>query len=219
MNAFIFDMDGTLVDNCAWHVIAWREFAHRYGREISEQQALAWMGSTSTFYMEQIFGRKVPPEECAELTREKEALYREYYAPHLRLPDGLDELLDAAREHGIRMAVATGGSMDNVDFILDGLALRDRFDVVVDASQYERCKPAPDCFLVAAARLAVPPSACLVFEDAVAGIRAAKNADMRVAVVTATMPRPVLAAEHPDYLFDSFREVTLDPDGADLIIK
>ena len=99
--------------------------------------------------------------------------------------------------------------MDNVDFVLDGLRLRDLFEVVVDASQYEHGKPAPDCYLMAAARLGLAPSECLVFEDAVGGIRAAKAAGMCVAAITATMPREALAAESPDILVDSFVQFPL----------
>ena len=205
--AYIFDMDGTLIDNCAWHVLAWREFARRHGRDLGERQILDWMGATSAYYMNRIFGREVPPDECAELTREKEALYRAMYAPHLALADGLKEILDDARRRGIRLAIATGGSLDNVDFILDGLSLRPMFDVIVDASQYERGKPAPDCYLKAAARMGLDPAECLVFEDAVAGVRSGKAAGMRVAAVTATIARDVLAAEKPDYLVDGFREL------------
>lgn len=202
--AYIFDMDGTLVDNCAWHVKAWREFAVRHGREITEREILEWMGAPSAYYMNRIFGREVPPGECASLAGEKESLYRELYAPHLKLPDGLGDMLGNARRRGVKLAIATGGSIDNVDFVLDGLGLRGLFGVVVDASQYERGKPAPDCYLMAAARLGLDPSECLVFEDAVGGVRAAKAAGMRVAAITATLPREVLAAERPDILFDSF---------------
>lgn len=205
-NAYIFDMDGTLVDNCAWHVKAWQEFAVRHGREISRRQVLEWMGAPSAFYMERIFARRIAPDECAELTREKESIYRSMYAPHLRLPDGLGELLEAAGKRGIRLAIATGGSIDNIDFVLDGLGIRSLFEVIVDASQYERGKPAPDCYIIAASLLGLHPAECLVFEDAVGGIRAAKAAGMRVAAITATMPRDVLAAEHPDFLIDSFCE-------------
>lgn len=205
--AYIFDMDGTLIGNCAWHVLAWREFAHRHGRDLSERQILDWMGATSSYYMNRIFEREVPADECAELTREKEELYRAMYAPHLALADGLKEILGDARRRGIRLAIATGGSLDNVDFILDGLNLRPMFDVIVDASQYELGKPAPDCYLKAAARMGLDPAECLVFEDAVAGVRSGKAAGMRVAAVTATISRDILAGEKPDYLVDSFREL------------
>ena len=68
--AYIFDMDGTLVDNCAWHVKAWRAFAVRHGREITEQQILEWMGAPSAYYMNRIFDREIPPEECAALMKD-----------------------------------------------------------------------------------------------------------------------------------------------------
>jgi beta-phosphoglucomutase len=205
--AFIFDMDGTLVDNCAWHVVAWREFAKRHGRDISERQVLDWMGAPSRFYMERIFARSLSDAECAGYTREKESIYRSLYAPHLALPPGLRELLDDAKSRGVKLGIATGGSTDNVDFVLDGLGIRRLFDVVVDCYQYVRGKPAPDCYLAAAERLGVAPGECLVFEDAVGGIRAAKAAGMKVVAVTFTMPRETLSAESPERVIDTYTDL------------
>ena len=61
-NAYIFDMDGTLVDNCGYHVISWRQFSRRYGNELTEKQILDWMGAQGSYYIEQIFGRRLPEE-------------------------------------------------------------------------------------------------------------------------------------------------------------
>ena len=208
--AYIFDMDGTLVDNCAWHVKAWRAFAVRHGREITEREILEWMGAPSAYYMNRIFDRAVPPDECDALTREKESLYRELYAPHLKLPDGLGDLLSDAHRQGVKLAIATGGSIDNVDFVLDGLGIRDLFELIVDASQYERGKPAPDCYLEAAERLGIAPAECVVFEDAVGGIRAAKAAGMKVVAITATVSREALSKASPDRIVASFTELAPD---------
>lgn len=205
--AYIFDMDGTLVDNCAWHVLAWQEFARRHGREISRQKVLDWMGATSSFYMERIFEREIGKAECDTLTAEKEALYREMYAPHLKLPEGLGELLSDAKARGVRLGIATGGSRDNVDFIVDGLGIRGCFDAIIDCSGYVRGKPAPDCFLAAASALGARPEDCLVFEDATNGIEAAHAAGMKVVAVTFTMPRETLMGKNPDLLIDSFTEL------------
>lgn len=204
IRAYIFDMDGTLVDNCGIHVVAWKEFSKKYGNELTEKQVLDWMGATGAFYVEQIFGKKLPPDEVDRLCREKEAIYRQIYKPVL--PDGLREVLDRARASGIKLAVATGGPTENVDFILDSLGLRSYFPIIIDATMYSRSKPAPDCFLAAAKALGVEPSECRVYEDALNGIGAAKNAGMECYAVTFTNPRATLESAHPDLIFDSYCE-------------
>lgn len=205
VKAYIFDMDGTLVNNCAYHVLSWREFSRKLGNELTEKQILDWMGAQGAYYLERILGRKLPKAEVDRLCAEKEALYRSLYRPEL--PEGLREFLDRAKAAGIRLAVATGGPTENVDFILGSLGLRDLFEVIVDATMYERSKPAPDCFLEAAGRLGVAPAECRVYEDAVNGINAARSAGMECHVVTFTHPRATLAAADPDFIFDSYGDL------------
>ena len=205
--AYIFDMDGVLVDNCGYHVIAWQAFSKRYGREFTKQEILDWMGASNRVYMERLLGRPVAEDELVRLENEKEALYREIYAPHLKMPDGLRAFLDAAHAKGIPCGVATGAPPQNVDFIFDGLGLRNDFQCVVDPNHYARCKPAPDCFLAAAAALGVPPADCMVFEDAVGGIQAAHAAGMHVTAIPTTNPRAVLETAGADRIIGSFSEL------------
>lgn len=205
IKAYIFDMDGTLVDNCSYHVTAWQRFSRKYGRELTEREILDWMGAQGGYYIERIMGRALPKEEVDRLCFEKEVLYRELYRPVM--PPGLREWLDRARAEGIRLALATGGPKENVALVLDTLDLCKDFTVVVDASMYARSKPAPDCFLSAAERLGVEPGTCRVYEDALNGIAAAKAAGMECHAVTFTNPRDVLAAAGPDRVFDSYEEL------------
>ena len=205
IKAYIFDMDGTLVDNCSYHVQAWRQFSRKYGNELSERQILDWMGAQGAFYLEQIFGRKLAKDEVDRLCFEKEEIYRRIYSPVL--PAGLRAWLDQARAHGIKLALATGGPSENVAYILDSLKLRQDFEVVVDATMYSRSKPAPDCFLAAAEKLGVKPFECRVYEDAFKGIAAAKAAGMECHVVTFTNPRSALEVAAPDFIFDSYLEL------------
>ena len=204
IDAYIFDMDGTLVDNCGYHVKAWRQFSRKYGHELTEREILDWMGATGAYYVEQIFGRPLPREQVDELCREKEAIYRAIYRP--KLPEGLREWLDYAHRRGIKCALATGGPKENVDFILDSLDLRRDFEVIVDATMYELSKPDPECFLKAAELLGVPAERCRVYEDAVNGIRAAKAAGMQVVALTFTNPRERLEEAAPDRIVGGYTE-------------
>jgi len=203
-NGFIFDMDGTLVDNGRYHVLAWQEFARRYGKTVSDQDILDWMGMTGDIYNERILGRTFSPEEHAALGEEKESLYRAIYRPHMKLPDGLQGFLEDIRRDGGRCALATGGPRANADFVLDGLGIRDCFSAVVSAGMYRKSKPDPECFLMAASMIGVDPRECVVFEDGIPGIRAGKAAGMQVVAVTFTHPRERLVAAGADFVIDGY---------------
>ncbi len=190
--AYIFDMDGVLVNNCRYHVLAWRVFSKKHGFELTDEQVLEWMGAANRVYMERLLGRPVAEDELAA---------------HLRIPDGLRAFLDRAHAADIPCGVATGAPQQNIDFILDGLDLRRDFRCVVDPSQYSHSKPAPDCYLRAAAHLGVAPENCTVFEDAVAGIQSAHAAGMRVVAITTTNPRATLQSAGADRIIDSFAEL------------
>lgn len=206
--AFLFDMDGVLVDNCRYHVQSWLACAEKYGGSLTEEQILAWMGAPGRDYVRRMFNRPdLPESEIAFYLDEKEALYRELYAPHLALPKGLRAVLDEARRRGIVCAIATGGSLANVDFVLDGLGLRGDFVAVVDASRYSRGKPFPDCYLKAAEEVGVSPARCLVFEDAVNGIEAAHAAGIPVVAKVGTNTRRVLEAAAADRVIEAFDEL------------
>ncbi len=205
--AYLFDMDGTIVDNCAWHIQAWKAFSKRHGNELSEQQIIGWMGATNRDYQRRILGREVSDEEFVRLELEKESLYQELYQPHMKLSTGLRDFLDDAHARGVACAIASGAPRLNVDFILDGLALHGDFACIVDAAQYARSKPEPDCYLAAAERLGVAPADCIVFEDAVGGIESGRRAGMFTVAITQTNPRDTLAAARPDRLIDSFEEL------------
>ena len=188
-HAFIFGMDGTIVDNMAFHTRSWLEFFSRRGHAVDEAAFFAaTAGRTGHEIMRQYLGQHLTADDVATLIDEKEVLYREIYAPHLRAVAGFGALLGAARARGIRLAVGTAAPPCNVDFTLDGLALRQQLDTVVVAADVQRGKPAPDVFLLAAQRCGAAPKDCIVFEDAPLGVEAARRAGMRCVVLTTTLP-------------------------------
>ena len=205
--AYLFDMDGVLVDNCRYHVLSWLEFAKRRGGKLTEAQVVEWMGAPGRDYIVRMFDEPMSPDRVAALLAEKEALYRELYRPNLVAREGLVGFLEGARKANIPCAVVTGGSKENVDFVLNGLNIRGYFSCIVDSSQYERGKPAPDCYLQAAAKLGAEPCDCVVFEDAINGIEAAIAAEMRVVAFTGTNTRKTLEEAGPDRIVSSFNEL------------
>ena len=176
--AFIFDMDGTLIDNMRYHTEAWRTLIEENGHQFDERRFLVeTAGQTNREIIPGVFGA-MSNERLSELALRKEELYREAYLPYRRPVPGLVPFLEAAQELGIRMGVATAASPANMAFILDGLDLRKYFEAFTTAADVRRGKPDPEIFLLSAERLGVEPANSIVFEDAFFGFEAAKRAGM-----------------------------------------
>ena len=208
VRAVLFDLDGTMVDNMKYHIDAWIEMGKRFGRELSgEYIQREFSGRKNEELFPLVAGRPLPAAEIERLAEEKEARYRELFAPHVRLLDGLDAWLDRLVERGIAVGIATAAPAENRDFVLERLALRGRIPVVVGSEQVERGKPAPDLFLEAARRLGCEPSATLVFEDAVLGVQAGRAAGMVVCGVTTGESSEALLAAGAHFAIRDFTEL------------
>lgn len=182
--AFIFDMDGTLVDNMRFHTEAWRTLIEENGLEFDEHKFLVeTAGQTNREIIPGVFGA-MSNERLSELALRKEELYREAYLPHRTPVNGLEDFLNASRDEGIVMAVSTAASPANMAFILDGLDLRKYFGAITTAADVKRGKPDPEIFLKSADALGVEPANCIVFEDAFFGFEAAHRAGMRSVGIT-----------------------------------
>ena len=204
--AFIFDMDGTLVDNMRFHTEAWRILIEENGCEFNERKFLVeTAGQTNREIIPSVFGA-MSNERFSELALRKEELYREAYFPHRKPVDGLVEFLDASRMLGIKMAVSTAASPANMAFILDGLDLRKYFGAITTAADVKRGKPDPEIFLLSAANVGVEPGNSIVFEDAFFGFEAAKRAGMKaIGITTVNSYDEIMQAEgvveaHAGYL-------------------
>lgn len=187
--AFVFDMDGTIVDNMAFHTRSWISFFERRGLALDADEFFrATAGRQGGEIMRAYLGEHLTDEEVGQLNHEKESVYRELYGPHRKAVAGFDALVAQARAHGVKLAVGTAAPPANVAFTLDGLDLRRYFDAIVGAADVARGKPHPDVFLKAAELCGVAPEHCIVFEDAPLGVEAARRAGMRCVVLTTTLP-------------------------------
>ena len=185
-DAFIFDMNGTMIDDMAFHVKAWTYMVNeKLGAGLTKAQVKAEMYGKNEEVLDRIFGKGYfTQEEAHRLSIEKEKVYQAEYLPHLTLIKGLSAFLDKARQRHIPMAIGSAAIPFNIDFVLDNLKLRHYFSVIVSADDVSVSKPHPETYLKAAMLLGVAPGKCLVFEDAPKGVEAAKNAGMKAVAIT-----------------------------------
>jgi beta-phosphoglucomutase family hydrolase len=186
--AFIFDLNGTMIDDMEYHTRAWYHILNdKLGKEMSWEDVKTHMYGKNAEMLIRVFGAdRFTEEELESLSAEKEESYQNAYLPHLCLLPGLMEFLEQAREQQVKIAIGSAATSDNIDFVLDNLGIRHYFDAIVSANEVKTSKPDPETFLKAAEQLGVEPSSCIVFEDVPKGVEAALNANMQCVVLTTT---------------------------------
>ena len=149
-------------------------------------------GRTNKDALEYIYNRKMTDEEAMVYALEKEALYREIYKADIKPVDGLPELLEAFHNRNIPMAIATSGIQVNIDFMFEYIRIKKYFTQVLNSSHISKGKPDPEIYIKTASLLNIPAENCLVFEDAVVGVKAAHAAGMKVIAITTTQSKEEL---------------------------
>lgn len=182
---FIFDMNGTMIDDMAFHTKVWHTLiSEDLGGNLTYQEVKKEMYGKNEDVLHRIFGKeKFTQEELNNLSIEKERRYQKVYLPHLKLIDGLKYFLEKSVEKNIQMAIGSAAIPFNINFVLDNLKLHDYFKAIVSADDVEQSKPHPETFLKAATLLGLTPSECVVFEDAPKGVEAAERAGMDCVVL------------------------------------
>ena len=200
----IFDIDGVLVDSYAAHMHSWMRLAQEQAASISEAQFARTFGRTSRDIIAETFG-VTAPEEVRRLDDRKEEIYRDIIRHALPAMPGAVEAVRRLCAAGFRVAVGSSGPPENVELVCRELGLEALLSARITGSDVQRGKPDPQVFLLAAERMGIEPRACVVIEDAPAGVEAAKRAGMHCIALLGTHPAASLAAadsviEHLDEL-------------------
>jgi HAD superfamily hydrolase (TIGR01509 family) len=207
LSAVIFDMDGTLVDSMHYHTLAWQQFLAAHGISASADEIKEKGHGTLFDIMPRFFGPHLTPQESYKLAMEKEAIFREIYAPYIKPLPGLVPLLQELKAAGIKIGLGTAADFTNTDFTIDALQIRHYFDVLVTSDLVHEGKPSPAVYNYAADRLGVSRTACLVFEDTFSGVEAAKAASMKVIAITTTHPREVWMSRPVEMAIDDYTQL------------
>ncbi|CAL67100.1 beta-phosphoglucomutase [Christiangramia forsetii] len=206
--AFIFDLDGVIVDTAKFHFLAWRKLANDLGFDFTEEQNEQLKGVSRVESLKKIlkWGDRQLSEE--EFNRQM-ALKNENYLSYVEEMDqkeilpGVEKVLNYLIEHNIPFAL--GSASKNARTILKKIDLYDKFDAIVDGTDVSKAKPDPEVFLIAAEKLNTEPQNCVVFEDSVAGVQAANNGEMTSIGIG---NKKVL--DEADYIFADFREIEIE---------
>ncbi|HYC70473.1 MAG TPA: HAD family phosphatase [Opitutaceae bacterium] len=187
--AAIFDWDGVIIDSSRAHEVAWDRLGAETGRDLPPGHFKAGFGRKNDHIIPHILKWDVPAEEAARLGRRKEALYRDILRELGIAPlPGVREFLDRLQAAGVPCAVGSSTERENIDTIMRIIGFGKYFGTIVAADDVTRGKPDPQVFLLGAGRLGVAPARCVVFEDAFAGLEAARAGGMKAVGVATTHP-------------------------------
>jgi HAD superfamily hydrolase (TIGR01509 family) len=188
-------MDGVLVDSGAHHREAWSRMLGELGVAAPPGLWRKTIGRPAVEAVPLLLGEPVAPAEARRLANRKHEHYAALAVRGMPAVAGVAAFVDTLRAHAIPLAVATSARRSDVIELLGPLGLLDRFGVIVAAEDVTRGKPDPEVYLQAARRLGAPPEGCLVFEDAIVGVQAARGSGMRVfGVATTYEPSDLFAA-------------------------
>ncbi len=204
---FIFDLDGVIVDSNPVHVQVWEEYLRRQGVPVDHTLPDLMYGRRNDDIVKDLIGDRLTPEEVFAHGAAKEALYRDVMKAQLagRLVPGVSAFL--SRHVNILTGLATNAEPANAEFVLNESGLRRYFSVIVDGHQVARPKPDPEVYLRTARLLGRPPRVCVVFEDSVAGVQAARAAGTRVVALTTTHT----SLPEADLVIENFLSPELEP--------
>ena len=207
LEAVLWDMDGVIADTIQYHYGAWRDILKTMGITLTLEEFRPLFGQRHDNIIRYALGSKLTHEQIEALSDKKQALYRRRVAKDIRALPGAIELIKALNKNKIKISLASSATKENVDVIIQGLGIEKYFQAFVNGTEVAEGKPSPLIFQLAAKKLGVPPADCVVLEDAIAGVAAAKAGGMKCVAVTNSLPREKLKAA--DLIVDSLEEVNI----------
>ncbi len=205
--AVLWDMDGTIVDSEPYHKLAWREFFSKRGMDFTEDNFKFAFGRRNEEIFRNFIGPNISQQELDIIAEEKESTFRKYIKDSIKALPGAAELIKLLSEAEFRLAIVSSTPIENIQLITETLGIKTYFGLLISGKDVTEGKPSPQGFLLAAKKLRAPPQNCVVIEDAVAGVRAAKSGGMYCIAVTNTCPREDLT--EADIIVDSLEEITV----------
>ena len=206
--AVIWDMDGVIADTAPYHMKAWQEVFQKRQVAYTEEDFKRNFGKRNDTIIKNILGGNIPQSEIDSIGSEKEQRFRQKARHNLKPLPGAIELITSLKEHDFDIALASSAPVENIQLIIRELGIENYFQAIISGKEVAEGKPSPLGFLLAAEKLGVEPENCIVIEDAIAGVAAAKRAGMHCLAVTNSHPRTSL--KEADLVVDTLEAVTVE---------
>jgi beta-phosphoglucomutase len=201
-------MDGVIADSGPYHLAAWQESFGKRGIQFTAEDFKHSFGLRNDNIIRNTLGKGLTQAEVKAIAMAKEEAFRRIAGRKIKPLPGALELLKLIKKQGCSMAIASSAPTENIELVTGTLGIADWFHEIVTGHDVTEGKPSPQVFLLAARRLGAEPKNCIVFEDAVAGVKAAKSAGMYCVAVTNTHPKESL--READLIVDSLEMVTVE---------
>jgi HAD superfamily hydrolase (TIGR01509 family) len=212
LKAIIFDLDGTLVDSLPYHHESWRIFfknnnleEHDFSEVLKE-----YKGGGTLELMTSVFGDMYTKDELKKMTDDKEIIFRDIYKSKIYPIEGLKQFLDNLKENNISLAIGSNAIRKNVIMTIEELSLTNYFSSIICGDEVSRGKPDPEMFVKTLSNLNVSRDECIIFEDSIEGVKAAKNAHIKVIGVTSSQSSEKLKSVGAFKTIDDYTKISLD---------
>jgi len=200
-------MDGTIVNSLPFHKIAWQETFTKRGKDFTDADFRWANGRRNEEIIPHFLAVKMSLKEVNVIADEKEATFRRLVKGSIKALPGVIELIKALAAAKYQLAVVSSTPEENIELITKTLGIKKYFSLFVNGDDVREGKPSPQCFLLGAEKLGVKAGNCVVMEDAVVGVRAAKRAGMYCIAVANTCLREDIA--EADIVVDSMAEINV----------
>jgi HAD superfamily hydrolase (TIGR01509 family) len=204
---FLWDMDGVIADSYSFHFAAWQEMFATRGIKFTKEDFTKLFGARHDYIIGSVVGKDLPERDVQIMVGEKEENFRRRATGNIKPFPGAVRLLNAMKKGNFKLGLVSSAPKENIDLVLSELNLEGIFDCTVFGQEVSESKPSPQIYLLAARKLEVTPSDCVVIEDSPLGVKAAKTAGMKCLAITNTHLRQEL--EEADKVVDSLESVDL----------
>jgi len=212
LKAIIFDLDGTLVDSLPYHHESWRIFfknnnleEHDFSEVLKE-----YKGGGTLELMTSVFGDMYTKDELKKMTDDKEIIFRDIYKSKIYPIEGLIKFLDNLKENNILLSIGSNAIRENVLMTIEELGITDYFSSIICGDEVSKGKPDPEMYLKTLSNLKMDKNECIIFEDSIEGVTAAKNAGIKSIGVTSSQSSEILKSFGAFKTINDYTEITLD---------